>query len=116
MGDLYRAMTAGELLRRSNASDGMANTAAETVAERAVSDATAYTGKELVHRFTVHGPRALRQLREAKPTLVVRWPESDAVITLGEGLRIVVLEATVHLLDIQRAADHPPAAERGPND
>lgn len=37
------------------------------------------------------------------------WPESDAVITLGAGLRILVLEATVHLLDLQRALDHPPA-------
>jgi hypothetical protein len=54
-------------------------------------------------------PQALRQLRQAKPTLVVPWPESDAVITLGAGLRILVLEATVHLLDLQRALDHPPA-------
>jgi hypothetical protein len=31
------------------------------------------------------------------------------VITLVEALRLVLMEATVHLLDVQRALDHPPA-------
>jgi hypothetical protein len=29
-------------------------------------------------------------------------------VLLGEGLRIVLLEATVHLLDVQRALGQPP--------
>ena len=73
-----------------------------------VSEATAHTRTALVERFTVHGPQALRRLRQAKPTLVVPWPDSDVVITLREALRIVVLEATVHLLDVQRALGQPP--------
>ncbi|HKS51390.1 MAG TPA: maleylpyruvate isomerase N-terminal domain-containing protein [Pseudonocardiaceae bacterium] len=101
-------MTAGEVLRRFNASDGLAHTVAETVAAQGVSEAAAHTRTELIERFTVHGPQALRRLRQAKPTLVVPWPESDVVITLREALRIVVLEATVHLLDVQRALGQPP--------
>jgi hypothetical protein len=33
----------------------------------------------------------------------VAWPASGAVIPLGEAVRIVLLEATVHLVDAQRA-------------
>jgi hypothetical protein len=101
-------MTAGEVLRRFNAPNGLAHTVAETVAAQVVSEATAHTRTALVERFTVHGPQALRRLRQAKPTLVVPWPDSDVVITLREALRIVVLEATVHLLDVQRALGQPP--------
>jgi uncharacterized protein (TIGR03083 family) len=101
-------VTAGELVRRFNAPDGVAHTMAETVAVQVVSDAAQLTRKELVDRFSVHGPRALQRLRQAEATLVVPWPGSGAVITLGEALRIVILEATVHLLDVQRALGHPP--------
>lgn len=83
---------------------------AETVGDLAVADAAAHTRKELVDRFSVHEPRALQRLRHAEATLVVPWPGSDGVIMLGEALRLVVLEATVHLLDVQRALGHPPAA------
>lgn len=57
---------------------------------------------------SVHGPRALQRLRQAEATTVVPWPLSGAVITLVEALRIVLMEATVHLLDLQRALGHPP--------
>jgi len=40
--------------------------------------------------------------------MVVAWSASGAVIPLGEAVRIVLLEATVHLVDAQRALDHPP--------
>lgn len=66
---------------------------AGTVADRAVSDAAAHTRKELVDWFSGHGPRALQRLRQAEATLVVPWPASGVVITLGEALRIVILEA-----------------------
>lgn len=71
--------------------------------------AAAHTRKELVDWFSGHGPRALQRLRQAEATLVVPWPASGVVITLGEALRIVILEATVHLIDVQRALGHPPA-------
>jgi uncharacterized protein (TIGR03083 family) len=102
-------VTAGELLRRFNAPDGVAQTMAETTADLAVSDATEHTRKELVDRFSVHGPGALQWLRQAEATLIVPWPISGTPITLVEAIRIVILEATVHLLDVQHALGHAPA-------
>lgn len=103
-----KPITAGELLRRFNAPDGVAHTMAETIAGQVISDAAEHTRTELVDRFSVHGPCALQRLRQAKATLVVPWPSSGALIMLGEALRIVILEATVHLLDVQRALGRPP--------
>lgn len=108
-GAIGQPVTAVEILRRFNAPDGVAHTMAETTADQAVADAAAHTRRELVDRFSVHGPRALQRLRHTEPTAAGHWPHSGAVITPVEALRIVLLEATVHLLDIQRALDHPPA-------
>jgi hypothetical protein len=47
-------------------------------------------------------------VRYAEASTLVPWPASGAVVTLAEALRIVVMEATVHLLDVQRALDHRP--------
>jgi uncharacterized protein (TIGR03083 family) len=105
-------VTAVEILRRFNAPDGVAHTMAGTVADGAVTDAAAHTRRELADRFRVHGPRALNRLRHTKATAAGPWPHSGAVITPVEALRIVLLEATVHLLDIQRALDHPPAVPK----
>jgi uncharacterized protein (TIGR03083 family) len=102
-------VTAGELLRRFNAPDGLAHTMAETATDLAVSDAAEHTRKELVDRFSVHGPTALQWLGQAEATLIVPWPISGALITLVEAIRIVIFEATVHLLDVQRALGHAPA-------
>jgi uncharacterized protein (TIGR03083 family) len=101
-------VTAIEILRRFNAPDGAAHTMAETMADWVLSDAAAHTRGELVDRFSVHGPHALQWLRQAEATAVVPWPVSGALVTLVEALRIVLMEATVHLLDLQRALDHPP--------
>lgn len=57
----------------------------------------------------MHGSRALHGLRTTEETTVGPWPASGGVTTLVEALRIVLLEATVHLLDVQRAREHPPA-------
>jgi uncharacterized protein (TIGR03083 family) len=101
-------VTAVEIVRRFNAPEGAAHTMAETVANGAISEAATHTRRELVDRFSVHGPRAFQWLRQAEATAVVPWPVSGAVVTLVEALRIVLMEATVHLLDVQRALDHPP--------
>ena len=101
-------VTAAELVRRFNAPEGVAHTMAETVGDQAVSDAAEHSRKDLIDRFSVHGPRALQRLRQVAATLVVPWHTSGAVIMLVEALRIVLLEATVHLLDVQRALGHPP--------
>jgi uncharacterized protein (TIGR03083 family) len=107
-GPVGEPMTAVEIVRRFNAPDGAAHTMAETVADWAVSEATARTRRELVDRFSVHGPRALQRLHQAEATTVMPWPLSGAVITLVEAQRIVLMEATVHLLDLQHALNHPP--------
>jgi len=101
-------LTAVEILRRFNSPGGVAHSMAETVAEVAVADVGTHTRRELVERFVGRGPRVLHQLRAARPTLVLPWPASGGVTTLVEALRIVLMEATVHLLDIQRALDYPP--------
>lgn len=102
------AVTAVEVLRRYNIPNGVAHTMAQLVADRAVSAAGQHTRRELIERFAVHGPRALHQLRRAEAATLVPWPASGAVVTLSEGLRIVTMEATVHLLDVQRALDQRP--------
>jgi uncharacterized protein (TIGR03083 family) len=107
-GPVGEPLTAVGILRRFNAPDGVAHSMAGTVADTAVSEAAARTRRELIDRFSVHGPRTLQGLRQAKATVVVPWPASGGVVTLVEALRIVLLEATVHLLDVQRAVDHPP--------
>ncbi|MGH3672482.1 MAG: maleylpyruvate isomerase family mycothiol-dependent enzyme [Pseudonocardiaceae bacterium] len=108
-GPVGEPLTAVEVLRRFNAPGGVATTMAKTVADAAVTEAAEHTRAQLVDRFTVQGSRALHGLRKTEPTTVVPWPASDGVMTLVEALRIVLIEATVHLLDVQRALDHPPA-------
>jgi hypothetical protein len=102
-------VTAVQLLRQFNTPTGVATTMAATIADNAVIEAAQHRRAELVERFTVHGPRAIEGLRTTAATTVGPWPQSGVVITLVEALRIVVLEATVHLLDIQRALGHCPA-------
>ena len=108
-GPLGEPLTAVEVLRRFNAPDGVATTMAKTVADAAVREAAEHTRAHLIDRFTMHGSRAVHGLRKVEPTMVVPWPASDGVMTLVEALRIVLMEATVHLLDVQRALDYPPA-------
>jgi len=102
-------VTADDILRGFNAPDGVAHTMAATVADRAVAQAAQHSRQELVEGFAVQAPRAVDQLRRTRATLVVPWVASGAVLMLVEALRIVVLEATVHLLDVQRALRIAPA-------
>ena len=78
-----RCHRAVEILRRFNAPEGVAHTMAETVADRAASEAATHPSRELVDRFSVHGPRALQRLRQAEATAVGPWPHSGAVVTTG---------------------------------
>jgi len=107
-GPAGQPVTAVEILRRFNSPGGIAHSMAETVADVAVADVGAHTHRELIERFVEYGPRVVHRLRAARPTLVLPWPASGGVITLVEVLRIVLMEATVHLLDIQRALEYPP--------
>jgi uncharacterized protein (TIGR03083 family) len=101
-------LSAVEVLRRFNAPGGVATTLAGAVAGRAVTEARQHSRAELVQRFTALAPGTLYRLRGADGGLVVPWPAAGS-ITLAEALRIVLMEATVHLLDIQRALGQDPA-------
>lgn len=98
--------SAVELLRRYNAPGGLAHTMAGPIEEGEVAEAATHTRRQLVDRFGVDGPRAVSRLRQVEATLVVPW--GDAVVFAVEALRIVLLEATVHLLDVQRALGRAP--------
>lgn len=101
--------TAVQVLWALNAPGGMASTAAPAVADQAVREAAQHKSAELAERFTRLGPAVIERLRTARPHLVVPWAAAPSGITLGEALRIVLMEATVHLLDVQRALGQSPA-------
>ena len=99
-------ITAAEVLRGFNAPGGIAHTKASMVAERSTTVAAEHPPADLVARFAVTAPATIEALRMAKPTQPVPWV--TYVVPLAEVLRIALLEATVHLLDLQRALDHEP--------
>ncbi|MBZ6473956.1 maleylpyruvate isomerase N-terminal domain-containing protein [Streptomyces griseocarneus] len=101
-------VTAVEMVRRFNAPGGVAHEAADAVAKGAVSGAAEAGGGGLVERFAVRGPGAVRRLRAEEPARTVPWGATGLTLELAEAVRIVLLEATVHLLDVQRALDRPP--------
>jgi uncharacterized protein (TIGR03083 family) len=107
-------ITAVEVLRRFNAPGGAASTLAQAVADQAVTQAAQHDRGELVDRFRVLAPRVVDRLRTAQADLVVPWPAAEAGITLVETLRIVLMEATVHLLDLQRALELAPDVPAAP--
>lgn len=103
-------LSASEILRGFNAPGGIAHTTATQVEEQAVTKAAQHPTRELVDRFRVQGPQAIQRLRRVKPTLVMPWGASGTVTTAVEAVRILLLEATVHLLDAQHALGRAPAA------
>lgn len=104
-----RPLTAPEVLLRYNSPGGVASTAAAAVASRAVAEAAQHPPAEFVERFRVLGPAAVGHLRVASPDDAMGWPAVETGMTMREVLRIVLMEATVHLLDVQRALDLAPA-------
>ncbi|MGC7096237.1 maleylpyruvate isomerase N-terminal domain-containing protein [Amycolatopsis lurida] len=102
-------LTAAAALRRFNSEGGLAATAGPEVADEAVADAAATSRRALVERFTVLGPPVLDRLRAAGPDLRAVW-RPGVVLPLAEAVRIVLLEATVHLLDVRRALGQAPDA------
>lgn len=101
--------SAVQVLRAFNAPGGAASAAAPAVADQAAREAAQHEPAELAERFTRLGPVVIRRLRTASPDLVVPWPPAPSGVLLSEGLRIILMEATVHLLDVQRALGQPPA-------
>lgn len=101
-------MTAADVLRHYNEPGGIAHTMAGTVAERSVTEAAALSKDELLDRFRVAGAKAVAGLRDVHPDRVIGWPPHLLPVRLTEGIRLVLMEATVHLLDALRALDRPP--------
>jgi uncharacterized protein (TIGR03083 family) len=100
-------ITAVTLLRGFNAPNGVAHALAETIADREVQEAATRTRAELVGRFATHGPSAITHLSAGRPDLIISWAGA-AVLPLVEVLRVLLMEATVHLLDVLRALNLPP--------
>jgi len=109
-------VSAVDILRGFNAPSGVAHSMATQVEDRAVALAAQVGRPGLVAFFAQAGPRGIAALRERPADGLLLWPASG-VTTWGEATRIVLLESTVHLLDVLdalgRAPDVPAAALRG---
>ena len=99
--------SAAAMLRFFNRPDGAATRLAPAVADQARNIATEAPPEELLRRFTDDGPRAIGTVRAAGPIVVDYF--GHGALPLAEALSIAVLEATTHLLDLQRALDVPPS-------
>jgi uncharacterized protein (TIGR03083 family) len=98
--------TAAALLRDFNAPDGIANSTRDKVAGSARKDAASYSTAQMVEQFAGTGPRAIATARKLGPVVVDYF--GQALLRLDEAVSIGILEATVHLLDLQRALGQPP--------
>ena len=98
--------TSADLLRAFNAPDGIAHSTRENVAADARANATRYSTAQMVEQFAGTGPRAIAAARQLGPVVVDYF--GHAMLRLDEAVSIGILEATVHLLDLQRALGEPP--------
>jgi uncharacterized protein (TIGR03083 family) len=98
--------SAAHLLRRFNEPDGAATRLAPRVEEQARGVAESTPVADLVRRFTDDAPATIVLVREAGPIVVDYF--GHGLLALDEVLRLAILEATVHLLDLDRALDAPP--------
>jgi len=98
--------TAAALLAEFNVPDGIANTTRDRVADNGRDDARKYTLEQLVDQFVTTGPEAIATARELGEVTVDYF--GRAVLPLAEAVSIGIVEATIHLLDVQRALGHAP--------
>ncbi|MHC9296356.1 maleylpyruvate isomerase N-terminal domain-containing protein [Mycobacterium sp. LTG2003] len=94
---------AAVMLRIFNEPDGVANTAADQIADRAASEAPALTPQLSAARFG-ECARSLRRMPEMSDPdrTVIRYPIVGST-TLAAVAEVALLEATVHLLDFADA-------------
>jgi uncharacterized protein (TIGR03083 family) len=98
--------SAAGLLGEFNRPGGIATSQADRVAAAAREDAATYTPAQLIEPFAVTGPQAITTARQLGPVVVDYF--GRAMLPLTEAVSIGILEATVHLLDLQRALGVPP--------
>lgn len=103
--------TAAELLAEFNVPDGIANTTRDRVADSGREDAAKYTDEQLVDQFATTGPQAIAAARGLGDVSVDYF--GRAVLPLSEAVSIGIVEATVHLLDLQRALGQEPDVPAG---
>jgi uncharacterized protein (TIGR03083 family) len=98
--------SAAELLGEFNQPGGIATSQADRVAAGAREDAATYTPAQLIEPFSETGPQAIATARRLGSVVVDYF--GRAMLALEEAVSIGMLEATVHLLDLQRALELPP--------
>jgi uncharacterized protein (TIGR03083 family) len=98
--------TAAALLRDFNTPDGNANRLRDWSAARAREDAAKYSTAQMVEQFASAGPQAIATARQLGPVAVNYF--GHAILHLDEAISIGIMEATVHLLDLERALGQPP--------
>ncbi|MED5815344.1 maleylpyruvate isomerase N-terminal domain-containing protein [Mycolicibacterium sp. 050232] len=94
---------AAEMLRIFNRPDGVANTTADQIAERAVLEGSTLTPPAAAARFLEAAThlRRMPEMARAGET-VIRYPIVGST-TLGVVAEVALMEATVHLLDLADA-------------
>jgi hypothetical protein len=107
-GNASTPRTAADVLRGYNVPGGVAHRLAQLVEDRAAEDARLVDRSELVERFEEPARHAVSSLRIAGPDSPVPWPQTQGLVRLGEAVRIVLLEAVVHLLDVLDALGRTP--------
>ena len=98
--------TAAALLGDFNRSGGVATRESGRVAAAAREDAATYSPAQMIEQFARTGPQAIATARQLGPVVVDYF--GRAMLALEEAVSIGILEATVHLLDLQRALGLPP--------
>jgi hypothetical protein len=98
--DPPRSLTLQSCCAASTPPDGIAHTSADRIAERATTDATKLTPDDAVTRFT-QCAEILRATPMSKKT-VISYPVVGTT-TLAVVAEVALMEATVHLLDLDDA-------------
>jgi uncharacterized protein (TIGR03083 family) len=97
--------SARDMLRRFNAPDGVANTAASAVAEFARQQAASMSREDLTARFLVEAPSVVAGVREAGPIVIDYF--GNGTFPIAEALAIAIMESVVHGLDLADAIGTP---------
>jgi uncharacterized protein (TIGR03083 family) len=98
--------TAAAVLRDFNAPDGVANRRRKETEAGAREDAATYPTADMVEQFATAGPRAIVTARRLGSVTVDYF--GMAILRLDEAVSIGIMEATVHLLDLQHALGQSP--------
>jgi uncharacterized protein (TIGR03083 family) len=93
--------SAAALLRELNRPDSPIRRDDARIAAAAREDAARYRSEEMIGQFAEAGPRAIATARRLGPVVVDY--SGLAMLPLPEAVSIGIVEATVHLLDLQRA-------------